>query len=80
MSRILLRLGDEFASPIALAGDGEQYEFADFAYIRIGRDKVIVQGDLRALDLPIGRIRPKLIVNGQEMSAELMDGVLTWRK
>lgn len=78
--RILLRLGDECASPITLAGDGEQYEFADFAYLRIDRDKVVVQGDLRGLDLPIDRTRPKLMVNGRKASPEMTGGVLTWRK
>jgi len=78
--RILLRIGDEYAEPITLAGDGEEFIFADFAHMRIGRDRVVVRGDLRQLELPVGRTRFKLIVNGQPVAARVNDGVLSWHK
>ena len=78
--RILLRIGDEFASPITLSGEGEQFAFSDFAYIRIGRDRVVVRGGLQRIELPVGRARPELIVNGRPEAVEVADGVLTWRK
>lgn len=41
---------------------------------------MVVQGDWRGLDLAIGRKRPRPIVNGQTVTAEVMDGVQSWRK
>jgi len=78
--RILLRIGDEPALPVTVAGDGEQFVFADFAFVRIGRDTVVVRGDLRRLHLPVGRARPKLIVNGRAVAAQMNDGVLNWQQ
>jgi len=78
--RILLRIGDEPASPVTLSGNGELFTFADFAYLRVGRDTVVARGDLRQLELPVGRTGTKLIVNGQTVAAEVTDDILSWRK
>jgi hypothetical protein len=78
--RILLRMGDDFASPITLRGDGEQFVFADFAYLRIGRDRIVVRGDLHQLKLPVGRDRPKLIVNGRPVDVDIAEDVLIWEE
>ncbi len=78
--RLLLRIGDEPAAPLTLAGDDEYFSFADFAFVRIGRDKVVVRGDLQRLELPVGKTRPKLIVDGQPVTAKVTDGVLSWQK
>jgi len=73
--RLMLRLGDNYEQPLTLASDRESFTFADWAYLRIGRDKVEVQGDMRAMRLPIGG-QPKLVVNGKNQKASFVRGYL----
>jgi len=73
--RLMLRLGDNYEQPLTLADDRESFTFADWAYLRIGRNKVEVQGDMRAMRLPIGG-QPKLVVNGKKQKASFVRGYL----
>ena len=73
--RLMVRLGDNYEEPLTLADDRESFTFADWAYLRIGRNKVEVQGDMRAMRLPIGG-QPKLVVNGKNQKASFVRGYL----
>ena len=73
--RLMIRLGDNPEKPVTLADGRESFTFADRAYIRISRDKVEVQGDMRALRIPV-KGKPKLLVNGKNQIASFMRGYL----
>ncbi len=46
--RLMVRLGDDHDQPLTLVDDREEsFTFADWAYMRIGKDKTEVSGDLR---------------------------------
>jgi len=49
--RLMVRLGDNYDQPLTLADDRESFTFADWAYLRIAKDKVEILGDLRAIRL-----------------------------
>lgn len=78
--RILLRTGDRADQEVTLEGSGERFRFADFAFVRIGTDKVIVHGDLKAITLKTGERRPRLLLDGSEVRARYADGALSWGK
>ena len=73
--RLMLRLGDNHDQPLTLADERESFTFADWAYLRISKDKVEVQGDLQAMRLPV-KGQPKLVVNGKGKKASFARGYL----
>jgi hypothetical protein len=73
--RLMIRLGNNHEKPVTLADGRESFTFADRAYVRISRDKVEVQGDIRALRIPV-KGKPKLLVNGKSQQASFMRGYL----
>lgn len=75
--RAMFRIGDHHDQPLTLAGGGESFTFANYAYLRIGNEKVEASGDLKAMQLRVEG-RPKLIVNGKEAQADLDGGLLTY--
>ena len=76
--RLLLHIGDGHNQPVILEGDGESFTFADWGYVRIGKDQVAVRGDVRAMRLRVGDMRPGLMVNGKEAAARTADGFLAY--
>jgi hypothetical protein len=76
--RILLRYGDEHDKPLTLEGGGESFTFSDYAFIRIGPDKVEAHGGLTGMKLRVAG-SPKLILNGQEAAASVAEGVLSFQ-
>jgi hypothetical protein len=75
--RLMLRYGDHADQPVTLAGDGESFTFVDHVYVRIGEDRVVVSGDLRAMKVRV-KGHPRLVVNGQERDCTLAEGRLTF--
>jgi hypothetical protein len=75
--RALFRFWDRYEEPLTLAGDGEHFTFADRAWIRIGKDRVDVSGDLRAMELKVDG-QPALFLNGQRKEAKCTDGKLVF--
>ena len=78
--RLMVRIGDRAGEPVTLGGDGERFEFAGHAFIRVTPQKVIVRGDVRAMTLRIGSARPDLAVNGRPAAARLAGGFLEWSR
>ncbi len=76
--RILLRYGDEADKPLTLEGEGESFTFSDYAFIRIGPDKVEAHGALTAMKLRVGG-SPKLLLNGKEAPASAAGGILSFQ-
>jgi len=74
--RVMLRwtTGEE---PVTLAGDGESFAFADFAFVRIQKNTVEVIGDLSAMTLKVSG-RPKLVINGKEQPATVSGGLMEY--
>ena len=68
-------MGDNYEEPLSISDERESFTFADWAYLRISKDKVEVQGDLRTLRLPV-RGKPKLLVNGEEKKTSFIRGYL----
>ena len=66
--RAMVRFGDDPERPVTLAGGGESFTFADYAWVRIGRDQVEARGGLRAMTLRVTG-RPKLVLNGKPAPA-----------
>lgn len=77
--RILMRLGDDYETPLTLAGDGETFTFRDYALIRVKADAVEVSGQVDALKIRVNGT-PKLIQNGEVVTATVKDGWLTWAR
>jgi hypothetical protein len=75
--RILLRYGDAADQPLTLAGGDESFTFSDSAFIRTGKDRVDVEGDVKALKLRVTG-NPKLAINGQPQAATVTGGFLTF--
>jgi hypothetical protein len=73
--RLMIRLGDNPEKPVTLADGRESFTFADRAYVRISKDKVEVDGDIRALRIPV-KGKPKLLVNGKSQQASFIRGYL----
>ncbi len=73
--RLMIRLGDNPEKPVTLADERESFTFGDRAYVRISRNKVEVEGDMRVLRIP-AKGKPKLLVNGKRQQASLMRGYL----
>ncbi|GAG17444.1 unnamed protein product [marine sediment metagenome] len=49
--RLKVRLGNNYDQPLTLADGRESFTFADWAYLRIGKDKTKVLGNLQAVRL-----------------------------
>ena len=75
--RILFRFWDDYDQPLTLAGEGESFTFADRAFLRIGKEKVEVSGDLRAMRLKVPG-QPALRVNGRQTPCRWEDGYLVF--
>ena len=75
--RLMVRLGDNWDKPLTLADDRESFTFANWAYLRIGKDKVEVSGDLRAMKLAVEG-QAKLLVDGKTRKATFVDGYLSY--
>jgi hypothetical protein len=75
--RILFRFWEDYDKPLTLAGDGESFTFADRAFVRIGKEKVEVAGDLRAMRLKVSG-KPGLLVNGKSMPCRYESGCLVF--
>lgn len=78
--RLMLRLGDHAEEPVTLAGQGESFTFADYAFVRIDGGTVTVRGNLTAMTLRVGAGPVKLLLNGQETPASVANGLLTYKK
>jgi hypothetical protein len=77
--RLMLRLGDGHGEPVTLAGGGERFTFADYAFVRVGGETVTARGDLRAMSLRVGGGVTRLVVNGRAARATVADGLMTWQ-
>ena len=75
--RLLLRFGKKADEPVTLAANGESFTFANYAYIRVGRDRVRVRGDLKAMKLRVAG-RTKLLINGKPRNADHAGSFLTY--
>jgi hypothetical protein len=64
--RILFRFWEDFDQPLTLAGQRESFTFADRVFLRIGREKVEVSGDLRGMRLKVSG-QPALWVNSRQV-------------
>ena len=73
--RILLRYGDNVDKPLTLAGGGESFTFSDYAYVRVGKETVTVDGSISSMQLKVTG-SPRLILNGQKSPAAVTDGVM----
>ncbi len=73
--RAMLGLAADRAKVITLSGDGESFTFTDRAWLRIGRDQITASGDLRAASVRVAG-KPKLILNGKQVPADINDGIL----
>jgi hypothetical protein len=76
--RVVVRVGTEPGKPATLAGQGESFTVADFAWIRLGTDKVEAWGGLTAMKVKVSG-SPKLVLNGKEVPAAVVGGELTFR-
>ncbi len=75
--RVLVALGDGPGEPRTVAGDGEGFTFADWAFVRVLPSRVEAHGDLRAVRVEVNGT-PGLVLNGSETPARVEGGVLTW--
>ena len=75
--RVMVALGDAAGTAVTLGGDGEEFRFKGFAYVRVGPDKVAATGELLGMKLKVDG-KPKLILNGKEQKAKVRRGVMTF--
>jgi len=75
----MLRLSDNHDQPLTLTDGERSFTFADWACLRIGKDKIEVSGDLRAMKLP-AKGRPKLLINGKSQKASFAGGYLSYNQ
>lgn len=75
--RLMIRLGDNWDQPLTLADDRERFTFTNWAYLRVGKDKIEVSGGLRAMKLAIEG-QPGLLVNGRKQTATFVTGYLSF--
>ena len=74
--RVLLRFAETGDEPLTLAGDGDSFTFVGQAFVRAGRERVEVSGDLRGMKLKVAG-QPQLILNGKAAKARVAGGLLT---
>jgi hypothetical protein len=60
-----------------LAGNGESFTFTDFGFVRVGKDKVEVTGQVKSGQVKVTG-NPKLIVNGTERPYKSASGMIIW--
>lgn len=75
--RIIVRTGLDAARPARLAGDGESFTVADFAWLRIGPDKVEAWGGLTGVKVKAAG-SPTLVLNGRPAPAKAAGGYLEY--
>jgi hypothetical protein len=75
--RLMVRLGDDYEQPLTLDSGSESFTFADWAYVRIGTEKVEVWGRLRRMKLQVEG-RPKLMINGKKQKASIAGQYLSY--
>ncbi|MFP4054605.1 MAG: hypothetical protein ACLFV7_12160 [Phycisphaerae bacterium] len=78
--RILMTLKGDMDKPVTLEGDGESFQFTDYAFIRIEGDTVKASGDLSAMTLTVPDGVKKLTINGKAAEAKIAGGKMTYRK
>jgi hypothetical protein len=77
--RVLIATGGQCDRPITLAGEGETYTFTGFAFVRIGDDRIVVEGNIDAMALPV-KGKPKLTINGGAAAATYANGTISYEK
>jgi len=75
--RLLLAYADGAGKEQTIAGDSERFTFTDFGFVRVGKDKVEVTGNVTSMQMKVTGT-PKLIVNGTERPAKPANGMLIW--
>ncbi len=75
--RILFRFWESYDQPLTLAGEGESFTFADRAFLRIGKEKVEVSGDLRSMRLKVSG-KSALWINERQVPCRWEDGYLVF--
>ena len=78
--RVMVRFGDEAATPVTLNAGSDKFTFTGFAFIRVGADRVDVEGDLAAMRLLVGGRQPPLFVNGKQAACTIDGGLLYYGK
>lgn len=77
--RAMVAFGDAAGSPRTIKAGGEEFTFSDFAFIRIGRERVEAVGPVFALRLKVEG-EPALVINGERQSARAAGGWLEFKK
>jgi hypothetical protein len=77
--RVYLAWGEGPDQPRTVAAGGAVATFAGFALVRSGPERILVQGGLTALDLPVAGL-PALAVDGAPATAAVADGRLRWSR
>ncbi len=75
--RVLLAYADGVGKEQTVTGNGESFTFTDFGFVRIGKDKVEVTGNVRSGQVKVTGT-PKLIVNGTERPSKPTSGMIIW--
>jgi len=75
--RVVLRTGDDCHKPLRLSAGGESFTFADYAFVRVGKEKVEVLGRLKAMKLEVTGA-PRLFIDGKEQAAKVANGILSF--
>jgi hypothetical protein len=75
--RVLLAMADAAGKEQTLAGNGESFTFTDFGFVRVGKDKVEVTGNVKSLQVKVTGA-PKLVVNGTERPYKPASGMIIW--
>lgn len=77
--RLMLRYGDNHDQPLTLAAGDESFTFSDSVFVRAGKNRVEVEGDLKAMKLRVDG-SPKLVLNGEPADAAVSGGLLMFGK
>jgi hypothetical protein len=75
--RVLLALADGAGKEQTVTGNGESFTFTDFGFVRVGKDKVEVTGQVKSAQVKVTG-SPKLIVNGTERPYKPAKGMVIW--
>ncbi len=75
--RILFHFWEDLDRPLTLTGEGETFAFADRAFLRIGKEKVEVSGDLRSMRVKVSG-QPTLRINGRQVPCRWEGGYLVF--
>lgn len=77
--RLMLRLGLKTDQLMTLAGGGDSFSFSDYAFVRISKDTVNVNGNISSLKVKVEG-KPKLIINDKIVESSISGGVLSYFK